>query len=140
MPRWVRLLSCSLTGAILLMMGLTLAAWLREGDPDFWRQLFEFALTSDMLVLTGMAAAVSAAVVLVSRAFVHLYGMPPAGGALAGGVIAPATVISFLTAVHLQNWGGWPGAITHVLPDVPLFAMPFLATSLITNWLWDQLD
>jgi len=140
MPRWVRFLSCTVTGAVLSFGGVLLAAVAAERPPGFWRALQAFAVTPGFWALALLFCLLAAGAVAAARALVSLYGLPPAAAGALGGAVLATCYLAALVSRHLDAWGGWEGTLPRLWPAALWTALPFAASGAASGWLWERLD
>mgnify|MGYP001263529815 FL=1 len=140
MPRWARFLSCTVTGALLSLGGVLLAAAAAERPPEYWRALQAFAVTPAFLGLVLFFVLLAAGTVATARALAGLYGLPAAAAGVIGGTVLAACYMAVLVSAHLPAWGGWEGTLPRLWPSALWVAAPFAASGAAAGWLWERLD
>ncbi|HEY8347752.1 MAG TPA: hypothetical protein VIL07_10875 [Symbiobacteriaceae bacterium] len=140
MPRWARFLSCSFTALVLSLSGFLLTAYWYEGGDGYWRSLLSFMAEPGFWNVVSFFALMAVLTLLAARAAVHLSRLPsPVAGALAGGLVV-LIGITVILSMHADHWGGLAGGLRRAWPAAAPFALPFVLSGGLVNWLWDRFD
>lgn len=140
MPRWVRFLSCSLTGLLVSLTGFLLTAWWWEGGPRYWAQVMDFIPTGAFLGLVTLFGVVVVVTLVLARLMVGVYDLGGAFAGLLSGLLVALAYAVFLVSSHLENWGGLLLGVRKAWPDAAVFGLPFAFAGAVVTWLWDRLD
>ena len=142
MPRWVRFLSCSVTGLLLALVGFFVAVYLYDDGAraHYWQSLIRFTGSPVFLLLAGVFGLMMAGALLMARVLVRLYAVSDGVAGLIGGTAAALCCVVFVVTTHARDWGGWVSVWSKVWPAGLVFALPVALSGGFTAWMWRRLD